>query len=210
MFCFHTTRCPHASVMYNLTNMMVNGFAGVKAGRRVCGEIQQDWPDGPGYLKHLNPEGGARPGGRGARRSRAACSRLTLCLCSLTDPVSSCLNTQFCPEFVETAVPYGKWPRSFRCAGDFAPGQAEQEASVPVEYCSTILAMMSWDHLDSDLCQHVITLINRALDSPDGPHKGTPKCLVLRQRLVNALLDRGLMRVITDLQELVQESLFQV
>ena len=69
---------------------------------------------------------------------------------------------------------------------------------------------MSWDHLDSDLCQHVITLINRALDSPDGPHKGTPKCLVLRQRLVNALLDRGLMRVITDLQELVQESLFQV
>ena len=70
--------------------------------------------------------------------------------------------------------------------------------------------MMSWDHLDSDLCEHVITLINRALDSPDGPHKGSPKCLVLRQRLVTALLDRGLMRVITDLQELVQESLFQV
>lgn len=99
------------------------------------------------------------------------------------------------------------------CAGELLPGQAQhakQQAPVPTEYCSTILAMMSWDHLDSDLCQHVITLINRALDSPDGPHKGSPKCLVLRQRLVNALLDRGLMRVITDLQDLVQESLFQV
>lgn len=100
------------------------------------------------------------------------------------------------------------------CAGELLPGQAQhaqQQASVPTEYCSTILAMMSWDHLDSDLCQHVITLINRALDSPDGPHKGSPKCLVLRQRLVNALLDRGLMRVITDLEDLVQqESLFQV
>ena len=69
---------------------------------------------------------------------------------------------------------------------------------------------MTWDHLDSDLCQHVITLINRALDSPDGPHKGFSKCLALRQRLVTALLHRGLMRVITDLQDLVQESLFQV
>ena len=107
-------------------------------------------------------------------------------------------------------------PRMFWRAGELAPEQAQraqhakQEASVPDEYCSSILAMMSWDHLDSDLCEHVITLINRALDSPDGPHKGSPKCLVLRQRLVTALLDRGLMRVITDLQELVQESLFQV
>ena len=70
--------------------------------------------------------------------------------------------------------------------------------------------MMTWDHLDSDLCQHVITFINTALDSPDGPHKGHAKCLALRQRLVTALLDQGLMRGITDLQDLVQESLFQV
>ena len=70
--------------------------------------------------------------------------------------------------------------------------------------------MMTWNHLESDLCQHVITLLNRALDSPEGPHKGACECLVLRQRLVAALLDQGLMRVITDLQDLVQESLFQV
>ena len=69
---------------------------------------------------------------------------------------------------------------------------------------------MTWNHLDSDLCQHVITLINRALDSPDGPHKGDPRCCAPRQRLVVALLDKGLMKTITDLQELVQESLFNV
>ena len=70
--------------------------------------------------------------------------------------------------------------------------------------------MMTWNHLDSDLCQHVITLINRALDAPDGPHKGDPRCSAPRQRLVVALLDKGLMKTITDLQELVQESLFNV
>ena len=69
---------------------------------------------------------------------------------------------------------------------------------------------MTWNHLDSDLCQHVITLINTALDSPDGPHKGNAKCPALRQSLVVALLDKGLMRVISDLQDLVQESLFNV
>ena len=69
---------------------------------------------------------------------------------------------------------------------------------------------MNWDHLDSDLCQHVITFINTALESPDGPHKGDAKCLALRQCLVTALLDHGLMRGINDLQEMVQESLFQV
>ena len=85
-----------------------------------------------------------------------------------------------------------------------------QQAMLPVEFCSTLLAMMTWNHLDSDLCQHVITLINTALDSPDGPHKGNGKCPALRQRLVMALLDKGLMRVISDLQDLVQESLFNV
>lgn len=95
-------------------------------------------------------------------------------------------------------------------AGEVAPALAKQQAPEVLEYCTTIVAMMTWDHLDSGLCQHVITLINRALDSPDGPHKGFSKCLALRQRLVAALLDRGLMRVITDLQDLVQESLFQV
>ena len=79
-----------------------------------------------------------------------------------------------------------------------------------LEHCSSLLAMISWYHLDSGLCQHVITFINTALVSPDGPHKGFPKCLALRQLLVTALLDKGLMRVVTDLQELVQESLFQV
>ncbi len=88
--------------------------------------------------------------------------------------------------------------------------RAQQRAMLPLEFCSILLAMMTWSHLDSDLCQHVITLINRALDAPDGPHKGFPSCLALRQRLVMALLDKGLMRVITDLQDLVQESLFHV
>ena len=87
---------------------------------------------------------------------------------------------------------------------------AKQQALIPLHYCSALLSLMTWDHLDSDLCQHVITFINRALDSPDGPHKGFARCLALRQRLVTALLDKGLMRVITDLQDLVQESLFQV
>ncbi|KAL0049978.1 hypothetical protein WJX82_001917 [Trebouxia sp. C0006] len=86
--------------------------------------------------------------------------------------------------------------------------QHTQQAVLPVEFCSILLAMMTWNHLDSDLCQHVITLINTALHSPDGPHKGNAKCLALRQRLVMALLDKGLMRVISDLQDLVQESLF--
>ena len=88
--------------------------------------------------------------------------------------------------------------------------QHAQQALLPVEFCSTLLAMMTWNHLDSDLCQHVITLINRALDSPDGPHKGDRRCCAPRQRLVVALLDKGLMKTITDLQELVQESLFNV
>ncbi|KAL0027450.1 hypothetical protein WJX77_001937 [Trebouxia sp. C0004] len=86
--------------------------------------------------------------------------------------------------------------------------QRTQQAVLPVEFCNTLLAMMTWNHLDSDLCQHVITLINTALDSPDGPHKGNVNCPALRQRLVMALLDKGLMRVISDLQDLVQESLF--
>jgi hypothetical protein len=92
-----------------------------------------------------------------------------------------------------------------------AAGQTQHtQQALPVEFCSTLLAMMTWNHLDSDLCQHVITLINTALDSPDGPHKGNAKCPALRQRLVMALLDKGLMRVISDLQDLVQESLFNV
>ena len=92
--------------------------------------------------------------------------------------------------------------------GDSA--HAQQQVQQPLEFCTTLLAMMTWHHLDSGLCQHVITLINTALDSPDGPHKGLPNCLALRQLLVMALLDKGLMRVIMDLQELVQESLFNV
>ena len=93
---------------------------------------------------------------------------------------------------------------------DNAAQTPHDQALKPLEHCSTLLAMMNWSHMDSDLCQHVITFINMALDSPEGPHKGFPECLALRHRLVVALLDKGLMRVIADLQELVQESLFQV
>ena len=70
--------------------------------------------------------------------------------------------------------------------------------------------MMTEDAMETDLCQHVITLINRALDSPDGPHQGFSQCLALRQSLVAALLDKGLMRVISDLQDLGQEPIFSV
>lgn len=83
------------------------------------------------------------------------------------------------------------------------------ESEVP-EYCSTLLSMMTEDAMETDLCQHVITLINRALDSPDGPHQGFSQCLALRQSLVTALLDKGLMRVINDLQDLGQEPIFSV
>lgn len=83
------------------------------------------------------------------------------------------------------------------------------ETEVP-QYCSTLLSMVTEDAMETDLCQHVITLINRALDSPDGPHQGFSRCLALRQSLVTALLDKGLMRVINDMQDLGQEPIFSV
>lgn len=94
--------------------------------------------------------------------------------------------------------------------GQDAEAQTPREQPLkPLEHCSTMLAMMTQYHLDSDLCQHIITFINTALDAQDGPHKGVPECLALRRRLVAALLDKGVMRVVGDLQEVVQESLFQ-
>ena len=50
----------------------------------------------------------------------------------------------------------------------------------------------------------------RALDSPEGPHKGIPECLALRHSLVLALLDKGLTKVISELQDLAQEPIFTV
>lgn len=76
--------------------------------------------------------------------------------------------------------------------------------------CSILLSMMTEDSLETDLCQHVVTLLNRALDSPDGPHQGSPQCLPLRHSLVTVLLDKGLMRVISELQDLGQEPIFTV
>ena len=69
---------------------------------------------------------------------------------------------------------------------------------------------MTEEALETDLCQHVVTLINRALDSPDGPHQGFAQCLALRHSLVTTLLDKGLMRVVSDLQDLGQEPIFTV
>ena len=32
---------------------------------------------------------------------------------------------------------------------------AKQQALIPLHHCSSLLSLMTWDHLDSDLCQHV-------------------------------------------------------
>ena len=60
------------------------------------------------------------------------------------------------------------------------------------------------------MCMTPRSVYCRALDSPEGPHKGVPECLALRQGLVMALLDKGLMKVISDLQDLAQEPIFTV
>ena len=124
------------------------------------------------------------------------------CSTLLSMMTKDALETDLCQRFSQTV----SRSTCFYVRFLYCPAE-KQEAP---EYCSTLLSMMTEDALETDLCQHVVTLINRALDSPDGPHQGFAQCLALRHSLVTTLLDKGLMRVISDLQDLGQEPIFTV
>eukprot|EP00891_Asterochloris_glomerata_P002244 jgi/Astpho2/2244/fgenesh1_pg.00040_%23_71_t len=90
------------------------------------------------------------------------------------------------------------------------PAQAASKAHLP-DFCTQLLSLLTvnrYSGIDMDLCAHVVMFINQVLVAPEACHESDVRCLAVRRQFVNILLETGLLKVVTELQDTVEDNLF--